>query len=185
MHIKLTRKGFKLIMDAIIYFLAIIDKVHLVDTNDQVRDLQQACNDGMTPCLFEYTLACVNQHQRYIGGTRAGDHVACVLDMSRCVRNNKLPLRCRKIPVRHIDGDPLFTLCFQSICEQGKVYAFFTPSLRDFFDSIVLILENGFTVVQESADEGRFAVVDRSCGCKPQKFDVLICRYKVLLFHMI
>ena len=102
-------------MDAIIYFLAIIDKVHLIDTDHEMRYLQQARDDGMPSRLFEYTLPRINQDQRYIGRAGTCDHVARILDVSRCIRDDKLPLWCREISVCNINGDPLFAFCFQSI----------------------------------------------------------------------
>jgi len=68
-----------------------------------------------------------------------------------------------KIPVSNVNGDPLFAFGFQTIGEQSQVDGFFAPSFTGIFDGIILILKDGFAIVQKAADKGTFSVINTSC----------------------
>src|SRR5690606_40290482 len=60
--------------------LRVVDEVHLVHAQDQVRHAQQGAQEGVPAGLLNQTLAGIDQDQREVGGGGAGDHVTGVLD---------------------------------------------------------------------------------------------------------
>ena len=66
--------------------LVVVDEVHLVDGDDEVRDAQQRGDEGVALGLLEHALARVDEDHREVGGRGAGDHVARVLHVARACR---------------------------------------------------------------------------------------------------
>jgi hypothetical protein len=75
-----------------------------------VRDSEQRRDERVTPALLEHTLARIDEDEREVGGRCAGHHVARVLDVTRCVGDDELPLRRREVAVGDVDGDALLAL---------------------------------------------------------------------------
>ena len=64
----------------------------------------------MTHRLFEHAVTCVNEDDAQVCCTGTGDHVACVLNVSRGISDDKLSFWGGKISVCHVDGDALLAL---------------------------------------------------------------------------
>ena len=63
--------------------LVVVDEVHLVDADDEVRHAEQRHQQAVAAGLLDDAVAGVDEHDRQVGGRRAGDHVARVLDVAR------------------------------------------------------------------------------------------------------
>ncbi len=108
--VELGRKLAELVLDLLEPLLVVVDEVHLVDCEYEVRDTQERSQEGVALRLLEHPLTGIEQHDRKIGGRRTGHHVAGVLGMAGSVGDDELALRRRKIAVGDVDGDALFPL---------------------------------------------------------------------------
>ena len=147
------------------------DQIDLVHRQDGVANAQQADDDGVTPRLGEKALARIDQKHRQFGRGRAGRHVAGILLVARGVGDNERPPSGREIAIGDVDGDALFALGLQPIEQQGKIDL---RSAGAVFAGIALergqmILENEVLLVEQPAEQGRFAIVDRAAGEEPQR----------------
>ena len=88
-----------------------------------MRHAEQMRQIGVALRLRQHALARIDQHDRQIGRTRARDHVARVLLVSRRVGNDELALRCGEIAVGNVDGDALLALGKQTVGQKRKVDA--------------------------------------------------------------
>ncbi|CAB4553787.1 unannotated protein [freshwater metagenome] len=88
--------------------------------------------------------------------------------MTRSVSNNECALRRREIAIRHVNGDALFAFGTQTISQQSQVQRSVAITGARFFNGRQLILKNSFSVVQQTANQRRFAVVNRACGSDTQ-----------------
>ena len=88
----------------------------------------------MAPALLDQPVAGIDEHERNVGGGRAGDHVARVLNVARRVGDDELATRRREVAVRDIDGDALFAFGPQPIGEQREVDVVERPPLAGVFD---------------------------------------------------
>ncbi len=118
----------------------------------------------MAASLLDDAFACIHQNDGQAGGGSAGDHVACILDVTGGVGDDELAFWGGKEAVGHIDGDALFAFRAQTIGQQGQVHDFISPFLAGFLHRFQLVFKNGFAVVEQSADQCAFAVVHAS-GC--------------------
>ena len=80
--------------------------------------------------------------------------------MPRGVGNDEFATRGREVSVGHVDGDALLTLGPQSVGQQGEVDVLVALVEAGPLDRLILVVEDGFAVVQEPADERALAVVD-------------------------
>ena len=60
----------------------VVDEVHLVDGEDDVRDAQQRGDRGVPAGLLDDAVAGVDQDDGQLGGGGAGDHVPGVLHVA-------------------------------------------------------------------------------------------------------
>ncbi|CFN65394.1 Uncharacterised protein [Bordetella pertussis] len=89
--------------------------------------------------------------------------------MARRVGDDELAQGCRKIAVGHIDGDALLALGLQAVGQQREIDAVAGHALvLSARDGVELVGEDALAVVQQSADQRRLAVVDRTGGDQPQ-----------------
>ncbi len=88
--------------------------------------------------------------------------------MSRRICDDELPFWCGEIPVSHINSNSLLTFCAKTISKQSEVDVFISPLSAGFLDRIVLILENGFGIVQQPANQRALAIIYTTCSGKPQ-----------------
>ena len=116
--------------------------------------------------LLDDAFACVDEDDGEVGGGGAGDHVPGVLDVTRRVRDDEFPLRRGKVAVGDVDSDALLPLGLQSVGEEGEVHVLIAAAARGFLHGLELILEDGFRIVKEPADEGGFAVIDGAGGAE-------------------
>ncbi len=129
----------------------------------------------MSHCLFQHTFPCIDQNDRHISSTCSGYHIACVLDMSRSVGDNKFSGRCCKIPVSHINGNSLFPFCPQSVSKQRKINILLAQAFTRLDNMFHLIFKYRFAVIKKSSDQCTLTVINTSCGCKPQQ--TLVCYF--------
>jgi hypothetical protein len=164
-----TSPGGELVLDLVEHGPVVVDEVHLVDAQQEVRDPQQRRDERVALRLLEDALAGVDQDQGQVGCRRARHHVARVLNVPGGVGDDELPPRGREVPVRHVDRDALLPLRSQPVGQQGEVGVLVTPFTAGALDRLELILEDLLRVVQQTADERALAVVDRACGRQPQE----------------
>ena len=107
--------------DLVEALLVVVDEVHLVDAEHEVLHLQQRRDHRVAARLLEHALAGVDEHEREVGGRRAGDHVARVLHVPGRVGDDELAARRREVAVRDVDGDALLALGAQAVGEQREV----------------------------------------------------------------
>ena len=177
-HLELHGERAELLADLVVALLRVVDQVHLVDAHEQVRDAEQRREEGMPARLLEHTVAGVDQDQRDVGGGRTGDHVARVLDVARRVGDDELAARRGEVPVCDIDRDALLALGAQAVGEQRQVRAFVATGDAGRFDRTELVFEDGLAVIEQPADQGRLAVVDRTGRGNAQQ----LRHYSALLF---
>ncbi len=148
--------------------LVIADQIHLVDRDDDVPHAKQGSDAGMPARLDQYAFARVHQHDGERRGGGPGRHVARVLLVPGRIRDDEFAARCREVAVGDVDGDALLALRAQAVGEQREIeHAGRGRSLA--FDRANLVVVYRLRVVQQPADEGRFAVVDRACGGEAQQ----------------
>ncbi len=142
--------------------LGVVDQVHLVDRQHQVRDPQQRGEEGVPARLLQHALARVDQDDRQVGGGGAGHHVAGVLDVPGGVGDDELAPRRREVAVGDVDRDALLPLGPQAVGEQRQVGVFGAAVARGALDRLELVLEDRLGVEQQPPDQGGLAVVDAS-----------------------
>ena len=146
-----------------------VDQVHLVDREHDVPDAQQRRQERVPARLLEQPVAGVDQHDRQLGGRRAGDHVAGVLNVAGSVGDDEFPLGRGEVAVRDVDGDALFALGAQAVGHQSQVGVVVSAFLGGALDRGQLVFHDGLGVVQQPADERGLAVVDGSGGGQSQQ----------------
>ena len=106
---------------SIVGFLAIIYQVHLVDTHEDVRDLQKGGNEGVAFGLFDNSFARIDKDEGKVGGRSTSYHVTGILNVSWRICNDEFTLGCSKVAVGNIDGDALLAFVFKAVCEEAEV----------------------------------------------------------------
>ena len=172
--VELHGEGAELLLDLLEALLVPVDEVHLVDAQHEVRDAEQRGQERVAPRLLEHALAGVDEDEREVGGRRAGDHVARVLDVAGRVGDDELALRRGEVAVGDVDGDALLALGPQAVGEQRQVRVLVAPLAAGALDRLELVLEDRLRVVEQPPDERRLAVVDRrprsrTAGARHQK----------------
>ena len=113
--LQLRGEGGELLADPLEHPLVVVNQVHLVDRQDQVRHPEQRGEERMQAALLGQPVARVDQHDGQVGGGGAGDHVPGVLDVPRGVRDDELAARRGEVAVGHVDGDALLPLGAQAV----------------------------------------------------------------------
>ena len=149
----------------------VVDEVHLVDADDEVRHAEQRDEQAVAAGLLDDAVTGVDEHDRQVGGRRSGDHVARVLDVARAVGDDELALGGREVAVGDVDRDALLPLGAEPVGEEGQVDVVVAAPPADGLDVFELVLEDRFRVVQEASDQGRLAVVDAADGGEAQRRD--------------
>ena len=85
-HVELGRELAELGLDALEDGLVVVDEVHLVDAQHEVRNAEQRREERVPARLLDDALARVDEDQREVGGRRARHHVARVLHVARACR---------------------------------------------------------------------------------------------------
>ena len=149
--------------------LAVVDEVDLVDRDDDVRHPHQRGDGEVAAGLLEHPLAGVDEQHQRVGGGRAGDRVAGVLHVAGAVGEHERALRRGEVAVGDVDGDALLALGAQAVGEQREVGRGQAPVAADPLDGVELVGEHRLGVVQQAADQGGLAVVDRAGGREAQQ----------------
>ncbi len=120
--------------------------------------------------LAEQTLARVHQQHGELGVGCAGRHIAGILLVARRIGDDEGAPRRREIAIGDVDGDALLALGFQAVEQQGEIDVRSVGAVffRIAFECGQMIVENEILFVEQAADQGRFAVVDRPAGQKAQ-----------------
>ena len=158
------RKGVELVANPVVALLIPVDEVHLVDRQHDVLHPEQRGQEGVPPGLLQQSVTGVDEHDHQLRGGGAGDHVAGVLQVPRGVGDDEFSLGGAEVAVGDVDGDALLTLGTQSVGHQSKVGVFVAAFAGGAFDGRKLILHHGLGVIQQPADQGGLAVVDRTRG---------------------
>ena len=115
-----------------VFRLIVVDQIHFIDCNDDVFHAEQGEQGGVAFGLCqqcdvvlnrEIEFAYVHEDNRGMRGRCAGDHVARVLLVSRCVGDDVFAARCGEVAIRDVNGDALLALGLQPIGKQGEVNA--------------------------------------------------------------
>ena len=169
MDVQPGREGVEFIADPGVALLVPIDEVHLVDRQHDVLHAEQRGQEGVPAGLLQQPVTGVDENDHQLGGGGAGDHVAGVLQVPRGVGDDEFALGCGEVAVGHVDGDALLALGAQAVGHQGEVGVFVAAFPRRAFDGGQLVLHDGLGVIQQPADQGGLAVVDRTGGGKAQQ----------------
>ena len=157
-------------------FLIVVDQVHLVDGQDEVLDAELVTQEAVTPGLDQHALARIDQDNRAIGGRGARHHVARILLVSRAVGDDELAFLGREKAIGDVDRDTLFALGGKPVDEQGEVDIL---TLRAHAFAVVLergelVLEDHLRIVEQAADQRRFAIIHAAAGDEAQHRLVLV-----------
>jgi hypothetical protein len=109
--------------------------------------------------LLAHPLGGVDQEQRGLAAGRAGDHVLEELLVPGSVDDHVVARRCPELDLGGVDGHALVALGLQRI-HQKRPLERHAAALAHRFDRLELTLGQGAGVVEQAADQGRFAVVD-------------------------
>jgi hypothetical protein len=169
---QLHREGRELLGYAFKHRGVVVDEVHLVDGQHQVRDPQHGGEERVPPALLGQAIAGVNEDDREVGSGGPGDHVPRVLNVTRRVGDDELTARGGEVAVRHVDGDALLPLGPQAVGQQGQVGVVLAALLARALHSGELIAEDRLGVEQQPPDQGALAVVYRAGGGQPQHVHV-------------
>ena len=124
-------------------------------------------------------LARIDQQHGEIGGRGAGRHVARVLLVAGRVGDDEGAPSRREKAVGDVDGDALLALGREAVdaAARSRASSPCVPCLRESrFSARELIVEELLGVVQQAADQGRLAVVDRAAGDEAQDSLVALAR---------
>ena len=150
--------------DIVVAVLRITDEIHLVDRNDDMGNIEQGRDDGVTAGLFHDAVTGVDEDDNEISVGGAGDHVARILDMTRGISDDEFTPGRGEIFICNVDGDALLAFGAQPICQKGEVdlSVLFVAALA--FESLQLVGQDALAIVEEAADQGAFPVVYAACS---------------------
>jgi len=139
-------------------------------------DPQQRYQIGVTAGLRDHARAGIHQDDRQIRRGTTRDHIPGVLLVPRGVGDDELTVVRAEIAVSHIDRDTLLTLGLQAIQQQSVVdmLAGVAHTLAVTLQGIQLILVYFLTIKQQSAYQGRFAIIHRAGGQESQQVLLLV-----------
>ena len=109
------RKLINILYDLIKTALTVINKIHLVNSKDEMMNTHQSADTCMTPCLHQNPLLRIHKNNGKLSKGSSNRHVSCILLMPWSIRNDKTSLICCKITIRNIYSDSLLTFCHQTI----------------------------------------------------------------------
>ena len=123
----------------------------------------------MSPRLHADPVARIDQQNGDIRGGRAGRHISRVLLVSRRIGKDEFATGRRKVPIGHVDGDPLFAFGAQTIGEEREIDRAGGPVLRRFLDRMHLIFVHRLRVVEQPSDERALPIVDAARRADAEK----------------
>jgi hypothetical protein len=107
--------------------LVVVDQIHFVDADHDVRNRQQAGDDAVAAALGQHAMAGIDEDDGQVGIGCAGDHVAGVLLVAGGIRDDELAACGGEVAVGNIDRDALLAFGPQAIGEQRQIDAFSSP----------------------------------------------------------
>jgi len=166
----LDQRG-KISLDPAIDYLREIDEVHLVDRDDEMADAKQGSDVCVTTGLREDALARIDKDDGEVCGRGAGGHVSGILLVAGGIGNDELAALGREVAVGDVDSDALLTLRAKPVCELGEVDSELLLARRSDSpcDGANLVFVDVSRVVEETADEGGFAIVDAAGGAETEQ----------------
>ncbi len=162
-------EGVELVADRREALLVPVDEVHLVDREHHVLYPEQRGQERMPAGLLQKPMAGVDEHDHQLCGRGSGHHVAGVLNVARGVGDDEFALGRCEVAVGDVDGDALLALGAQPVGHQREVGVVVAALARRPLDGRELILHHGLGVVEQPADQGGLAVVDRTGGGDSQQ----------------
>ena len=156
----------------------VIDQVHLADREHDPADAEQMRDLAVPPRLRDHAFARVDEDHGEVGGRCRGHHVAGIILVPRRVGDDEAAPRGGEEEMRDVDRDALFALGGEAIGEQGEIEL---VALRAVLaggcgEIARLILEHRAGIVQQPADQGRFAVVDAAAHDQAEQAVGLLAR---------
>ena len=143
---------------------ASVDRIELVDREHDGRHAQQVDQQRVAAGLrqqfqrrvFPVQLGGIDQHHGGVGAGGGGHHVAGVLLVAGRVADDELAVFGGEIAVGHVDGDALLALGRQAVGQQRQV------GLARALHAGQVVLQHGFAVHQQAADQRALAIVHAS-----------------------
>ena len=130
-HVELGRELAELVPDAFEDLLVVVDEVHLVDAQHEVRDAEQRREERVPPRLLDDAVAARRR------GSARGRQSTRPVTMLRVYwmwpgvsAMMNLRVGRREVAVRDVDRDALFPFGPQAVGEQREVHALFAAQLR-------------------------------------------------------
>ena len=162
--------------DLLVAGLVEVDQVHLVDRDDDVADSEERGDEAVALGLRQDPAADVDEDDRQITLGGAGRHVPGVLLVPRGVGDDELALLGGEVAVGDVDRDPLLALGLETVGEERRVEEAVRVADGDRVagDRRELVLVDHLAVVEETADEGALAVVDRAAGQEAEQLLALV-----------
>ena len=117
-HIRNTQRFYEFLVfryNFVEPFLGEVHQVHFIDSQHYMLDTQQRYQKSMTTRLGNHTRAGIYQDNCQIGRRATGNHITCILFVSRSIRNDKLTAVGREVAVSYVNRNPLLTLRFQAV----------------------------------------------------------------------
>ena len=152
-------QGAEVAADGVENLLRPLDQVHLVDGDNDVRDLEQRGDDGVAARLVQQTLLGVDEDDGEVGRAGAGDHIPGVLEVAGSVGHDELAARRGEKAVGDVDGDLLLALGAEAVGEQSQIALGLAQPLTGAVNGLQLVFKNRLGVVEQTADQRAFAVV--------------------------
>jgi hypothetical protein len=138
-----------------------------------VGNPEKSRNVRVPATLLEHAETRIDEDDRDGRRRCARDHVACVLNVARGVRDDELSLVGAEIPISDIDRDALLALRCKAIGEKRQVEVH-SLGVRGASHGFELIRVDRAGVVKQAPDERRFAVVDRADCDEAQELLLLV-----------
>ena len=95
-------------------------QVHFVDGHYDVSDPEQPCDESMPHRLRQDSLMRIEQDQRDVRVGSARRHVARILLVTGCIRDDELTSRGCEIAIGDVDGDALLALRTKAIRQKAN-----------------------------------------------------------------
>ena len=149
--------------------MVVIDQIHLVDRDHDMRNAQQVGQIGMAPGLGKNTFACIDQDDRQIRGRGGGDHVARVLLVTWGIGDDVFAPPGREVAIGDIDRDALLALGAEAVGQKGQINRFQSASCGSTRHGVQRVGQDGLGVKQQPADQGALAVIYTAAGEEAQQ----------------
>ena len=164
---KLGRQLFNVLFNGAEAGFAVAHKIHLVHRKNEVPNAHEGADAGMAAGLHQQALTGIYQNDCKVGKGSAHGHVAGILLMARGVGHDKAAVVGGEVAVGHINGDALLPLCHQAVQKQRVVNGTAGAAhLGIQFQRLFLIGVQQLCIVEDMADQGRFAIVHAAAGDK-------------------